>query len=304
MKLLTFAYGDSTRLGAMLEGGRVLDLTQSWQDGQHPDGQPAPIQVLDVIKLGEEALAKIRNMIDIADSSGAQLLDAEAIDILAPIPRPTKNVFCVGRNYRAHIVEGNLARGRAPDDFPKAIELFTKPPTAVVGHRASVSRHARLTKLLDYEIELGIVIGKPGRDISVEDALEHVFGYTIVNDITARDLQTLHGQWFKGKALDGTCPIGPVITVASAISDPDSLDLSLSVNGEIRQSANTSDLLFDIRNVIAEISAGMTLEPGDIIATGTPSGVGMALNPPRSLEPGDVISARIESIGELVTTII
>ena len=157
--------------------------------------------------------------------------------------------------------------------------------------------------MLDYEVELAIVIGREGRDIAVEQAFDHVFGYTIVNDITARDLQVRHGQWFKGKSLDGTCPIGPVVALRSAIPDPNALEIQLSVNGELRQSSNTSDMLFSVAQIISEVSAGMTLEPGDIIATGTPSGVGLAFNPPRSLNVGDVISARIEHIGELTTTI-
>lgn len=304
MKLLTFAQGSSMRLGALIEDAGVIDLTEAWSQQQHPMSDvAAPVQVADIIDMGDRAIEALDVILGQARATGRPFLDAEQLEFLAPIPRPRKNVFCVGRNYRAHIIEGNLARGRPADDFPKALELFTKPPTAVTGHKANVSRHAQHTKLLDYEIELGIVIGKAGRDISVENAYEHVFGYTIVNDITARDLQVLHGQWFKGKSLDGTCPIGPVITLARAISDANALQLELDVNGEVRQSANTSDMLFDIPHIIAAVSQGMTLEPGDIIATGTPSGVAMSLNPPRSLEAGDVVKARIELIGELVTHI-
>jgi 2-keto-4-pentenoate hydratase/2-oxohepta-3-ene-1,7-dioic acid hydratase in catechol pathway len=305
MKLLTFAHADETRLGGMLDDDRVVDLTQAWSAYDHSLSEvQAPSEVFDVICLGEPALEAVRGLMEQAGEEGAFIFSAEDLSILSPIPNPSKNIFCVGRNYRAHIVEGNLARGRAADDFPKALEFFTKSPTTVVGHRASVSRHAAHTRMLDYEVELGIVIGKAGRDIQPEQALDHVFGYTVVNDITARDLQALHGQWFKGKSLDGTCPIGPVVTLKAAIENPNLLNLELDVNGELRQSANTSDMLFDVPNIIAQLSAGMTLEPGDIIATGTPSGVGFAMEPPRSLEPGDVIKARIESIGELVTTIL
>jgi 2-keto-4-pentenoate hydratase/2-oxohepta-3-ene-1,7-dioic acid hydratase in catechol pathway len=304
MKLLTFAHADETRLGGMLDDDRVVDLTQAWSAYDHSlSGAQAPTEVFDVICLGEPALEAVRSLIEQAEKKGAPVLNTQDLSILSPIPNPSKNIFCVGRNYRAHIVEGNLARGRAADDFPKALEFFTKVPTTVVGHQATVSRHAAHTRMLDYEVELGIVIGKAGRDIQPEDALDHVFGYTVVNDITARDLQASHGQWFKGKSLDGTCPIGPVVTLKAAIENPNILNLELDVNGELRQSANTSDMLFDVPNIIAQLSAGMTLEPGDIIATGTPSGVGFAMDPPRSLEPGDVIKARIESIGELITTI-
>jgi 2-keto-4-pentenoate hydratase/2-oxohepta-3-ene-1,7-dioic acid hydratase in catechol pathway len=304
MKLLTFAHADETRLGGMLDDDRVVDLTQAWSAYDHSlSGAQAPTEVFDVICLGEPALEAVRSLMEQAGKKGAPIFNTEDLSILSPIPNPSKNIFCVGRNYRAHIVEGNLARGRAADDFPKALEFFTKVPTTVVGHQATVSRHAAHTRMLDYEVELGIVIGKAGRDIQPENALDHVFGYTVVNDITARDLQALHGQWFKGKSLDGTCPIGPVVTLKAAIENPNILNLELDVNGELRQSANTSDMLFDVPNIIAQLSAGMTLEPGDIIATGTPSGVGFAMDPPRSLEPGDVIKARIESIGELITTI-
>jgi len=304
MKLLTFAHGDQTRLGHAGPDGRVLDLTAAWASCPHPlAGRPAPVDVYDAILLGDALQASLTQIAQAADAGGAARRDMSELTLCAPIPRPRKNIFCVGRNYREHIIEGNLARGRKPDDFPKALELFTKAPTAVVGHAARVSRHAALTELLDYEIELAIVIGRAGRDIAPEQAIDHIFGYTIVNDITARDLQTRHGQWFKGKSLDGTCPIGPVVTLAGAIADPNALDLKLWVNDDLRQSSNTSDMLFNVMQIVSEVSAGMTLEPGDIIATGTPSGVGLGLNPPRSLNVGDVIRARIEHIGELVTTI-
>jgi len=304
MKLLTFLDGEQTRLGCLLNDGQVLNITSAWANCDHPlSGSPAPVDVMDAIRLGENLEAAIQRITEAAGNDNNVLASAASVMFLAPIPRPQKNIFCVGRNYREHIIEGNLARGRAADDFPKAIELFSKPPTTVVGHGAKISRHAGLTELLDYEVELAIVIGRAGRDIQADRAHEYVFGYTIVNDITARDLQVRHGQWFKGKSLDGTTPIGPVVTLRSAIADANALELQLSVNGELRQSSNTSDMLFNVPQIVAEVSAGMTLEPGDIIATGTPSGVGMALNPPRSLNAGDVVSARIEKIGELITTI-
>ncbi|MBW4787012.1 fumarylacetoacetate hydrolase family protein [Alcaligenes faecalis subsp. faecalis] len=304
MKLLTFVDAGETHLGGMLDDDRVVDLTQAWGMYEHPlSARQAPTEVIDAIFMGDEILISLQLLMEQASQAKAPVHAAQDLCFLAPVPNPAKNIFCVGRNYRAHIVEANLARGRAADDFPKALEFFSKPPTTVVGHQALVSRHAAHTKMLDYEVELGIVIGKEGRDIPVEDALDYVFGYTVINDITARDLQALHGQWFKGKSLDGTCPIGPVVALKTSIADPNALDLELEVNGELRQSANTSDMLFDVPNIIAQLSAGMTLEPGDIIATGTPSGVGFAMQPPRSLEPGDVIKARIPAIGELVTTI-
>lgn len=226
------------------------------------------------------------------------------VTVLPPVAVTGRNVFNVGRNYREHIIEGNLANGRPADAFPSAIEFFTKPRTALVGHRGQVLRHGKLTNSLDYEVELAIVIGKSGRDIPAERAHEHVFGYTIVNDVTARDLQRLHGQWFKGKSLDTSCPIGPVVAHASAIANPDALSLSLDLDGGERQSDNTRSMIFNVATVIAQLSAGMTLLPGDVIATGTPKGVGFAQRPPRCLQAGQTMRARIEGIGELVNPIV
>src|SRR5690606_34555956 len=180
---------------------------------------------------------------------------------------------------------------------------FSKPPTAVVGHGAKVRRYAELTDSLDYEVELAIVIGKRGTNIAREDALSHVFGYTIVNDITARNLQQRHGQWLKGKGLDTTCPMGPVVVHRSAIDNANNLDVSLSLNGELRQSDNTSSMIFSVETIIEQLSAGMTLEPGDVIATGTPKGVGFAMTPPSCLAVGDVVSATVQHIGTLTNTI-
>ncbi|NYT84539.1 fumarylacetoacetate hydrolase family protein [Pollutimonas harenae] len=304
MKLLTFSRtGQQSRLGLMLEG-QILDVSSAWNVVEHPlQGSPAPTSVLDVIRAGHSCMDALALLQNAARHRPECCVDADEVTFLPPIPQPPKNVICVGRNYKAHIVESNLARGRAAEDFPKAIELFTKPATTLVGHKQAVSRHAAHTAILDYEIELGVVIGKEGSNIDPADAMKYIFGYTIVNDITARDLQALHGQWFKGKSLDGTCPMGPVVVTKDELLDAGKLDLVLSVNGEVRQSSNTSDLLFDIPQIISQVSAGLTLQAGDIIATGTPSGVGFAMTPPISLESGDLISARIHGIGELLTTI-
>jgi len=294
MKLLTFAADNTPRLGLLDEQGKVLDLTAAWAAGG-----PAPTSVGELIALGDAGLALARE----AAAKAAPAGHADELAILAPIPEPARNVFCVGRNYREHIIEGNLARGRDPNDFPKAVEFFTKPPGTVVGHKAAVQRHAGITDMLDYEVELAIVIGKRGVNIAREQALDHVFGYTIVNDVTARDLQARHGQWFKGKALDTSCPIGPVVVCRQAIADPGRLSLSMHVNGQLRQQANTSSMVFDVAEIIVQLSRGMTLLPGDIIATGTPSGVGLGLTPPVFLQPGDVMLAEIEGIGRLENTV-
>lgn len=279
MKFLTFSVQEQTRLGMLLDDNRVLDLTALLAARPELGLPGAPRNVGDLIALGDAALARLREpgLLDGVDIGALPTLDAVRVQ---PPLAMARNVFCVGRNYREHIIEGNLARGRPANSFPEAIEFFTKAPTAVIGHGGHVKRHAGLTDSLDYEVELAIVIGRAGADIPREKALDHVFGYTIVNDITARDLQARHGQWFKGKSLDTSCPMGPVVVHRSAIPDANRLAVSLSVNGELRQQDNTSDMIFDVATVIAQLSAGMTLLPGDVIATGTPKGVGFALTPP------------------------
>lgn len=303
MKFLNFLQYERPRLGALITDTDVLDLTACWPV------QPAPASVDELIAGGNAAVALAQQAIDaasIALARGDAVATVSFADatVLAPVSLTGRNIFNVGRNYREHIIEGNLANGRPADAFPKAIEFFTKPRTAVVGHRAGVLRHAQLTDSLDYEVELAIVIGKGGRDIPIAQALEHVFGYTILNDVTARDLQRLHGQWFKGKSLDTSCPLGPVVVHASAVADPDNLQLMLDVDGIERQNDNTSSMIFDVATVIAQLSAGMTLLPGDVIATGTPKGVGFAQHPPQCLQVGQTVRARIEGLGELVNTIV
>lgn len=285
--------------------GSALDVTQ-WLG--RPDAELAPQgiahSVLDLLHMPDQGASLIA-VLEALRGPQVQpyVIALPTLTWCAPIPQPRRNVFCVGRNYKEHIIEGNLARGRDLQDFPRAVEFFTKPPSAVTGHLHAVSSHSRSTQMLDYEVELAIVIGKPGINIAQSEALDHVFGYTIINDITARDLQTRHGQWFKGKALDGTCPMGPFVVPKKYIASAEQLSISLSVNGELRQNSNTSDLLFGIAEIIHQLSDGMALEPGDVIATGTPSGVGLGLNPQRFLKAGDVVSAQIESIGELTNTI-
>ena len=228
---------------------------------------------------------------------GACISMAE-LRLLAPLPRPAKNVFCVGRNYLDHIYEGYEAQG-LEIKVPKHIQFFSKPPTTVVGPDAPIEHDQSVTGKLDYEVELGVVIGRAGKNIPPENALSHVFGYTVVNDVTARDLQRAHEQWFKGKGLDSSCPMGPWIVTSDEVAEPENLTLTLSVNGELRQKASTAQMIFKLPAIIAELSRGLTLEPGDIIATGTPSGVGYAMEPPRFLSPGDLVRCEIEGIGVL-----
>ncbi|CAM3756359.1 fumarylacetoacetate hydrolase family protein [Bordetella flabilis] len=280
----------------LLNAETVFDLTSAWL---HEGGSNAPAHVGDLLALGDQGMQQAEALLLTHAGDARFVAPLPDVRLLAPIPRPAKNIFCIGRNYREHIIEGNRARGRDPHDFPKAIEVFTKPPTSVIGPDAVIAAHAHITRELDYEVELGVVIGKGGIDIPAERAMEHVFGYTVINDISARDLQKAHGQWFRGKALDRHCPMGPCIVHKRGIPDPHALSIQLDVNGERRQDSNTSDLLFKIPDIIAQLSRGMTLEAGDIIATGTPSGVGLGLVPPRYLQKGDVVTARIEGLGIL-----
>ncbi len=286
MKFITFSRHGEERPGLWLGDGRIVDLSLV-----------AP-SVLAIIQDGKSSVDAARRMA----ADGAPVISAEGVTLLAPIPHPRKNVFCVGRNYVDHVAEGARAMG-TETKLPIVPQFFTKAPTAVNAPGAPVRLDPGLTKLLDYEVELAVVIGKAGRDIPAERAYEHVFGYTIANDVTARDLQRRHDQWFKGKSLDTTLPLGPWIVDAEEIGDPTTLELSLTVNGEERQRAKASQMIFDIPAIIASLSAGLTLEPGDIIATGTPSGVGFAMDPPQGLKDGDVVVARIDRIGELTSPI-
>lgn len=292
MKFVTFRRGDRTSAGLLLDGDRVLDLSEV-------PGLKAQ-SALDVVLAGEAGVAAAREAAKRANAGNTLALSA--VKLMAPIPQPRKNVFCVGRNYVEHVAEGFRARG-AEVKLPEFPQFFTKPQTAVIGPGDEIPYDATVTQKLDYEVELGVIIGKRGKNIPKDRALAHVFGYTVINDVTARDLQRRHEQWFKGKGIDGSCPMGPHIVHASAIKDAQALDIKLRVNGEQRQSSNTKHMIFDLKAIIESLSLGMTLEPGDVIATGTPSGVGFAMTPPNFLKDGDVVEAEVEGIGILKNTV-
>lgn len=219
-------------------------------------------------------------------------------DLLAPIPRPRKNIICLGLNYREHARESLAAKGQALE-LPEHPVVFTKSVTAVNGPYADVVLDPRVTDQLDWEAEMAVVIGVGGRHIPEERALEHVFGYTVINDLSARDLQFRHKQFFLGKSVDGCCPMGPALVTADEIADPQDLDVRCWVNGQLKQSGNTSQQLFPVARTIAILSRSMTLEPGDVIATGTPEGVGFARRPPEFLRPGDVVECEVSGLGRL-----
>jgi 2-keto-4-pentenoate hydratase/2-oxohepta-3-ene-1,7-dioic acid hydratase in catechol pathway len=311
VRLVTFRRGRGEPKPGALWQEHVLDLTGLAKDlatqrGTVRRGRGGfPRTVLEIVQGGEAIMALTRE----AWEHGQRLVGQTAAEdlaqrrlaypvkrvrLLAPIPSPARNVFCLGRNYADHAAE----RGAAAPDHPV---YFTKPATAVAGPGDDVVHHA-ITKELDYEVELAAVIGTGGRDIVRADALKHVFGYTIINDVTARDLQKRHQQWFKGKSLDTFCPMGPVLVTADELPDPQALAISLRVNGQMRQSSHTSKMIFPVAQCIEVLSQGMTLLPGDIIATGTPEGVGAASG--NFLKAGDRIEAEVEHIGVLSSKVV
>jgi 2-keto-4-pentenoate hydratase/2-oxohepta-3-ene-1,7-dioic acid hydratase in catechol pathway len=222
-----------------------------------------------------------------------------SVRVLAPIPRPRKNVFCVGWNYLEHFEEGKAARPHVTE-LPKHPTFFTKAPTTVNGPYDRIPLHAGVTEKVDWEVELGVVIGRGGINIREADAMKHVYGYTVINDVSAREIQRRHGQqWFKGKSLDGHCPMGPWILTADQVKDWWDLRVVTRVNGVVKQDSNTRHMYFKLPHIIAELSAGLTLEPGDIISTGTPAGVGHARTPPEFLRKGDVLETEVVGVGLL-----
>jgi len=224
------------------------------------------------------------------------------VTLLAPVPRPAKNIMCLGLNYAEHVMEASSASNREAR-LPEHPIVFTKNATSVTGPDATIPFDPAVTEQLDWEVELGVVIGRPGYAIEPREAMDHVLGYTVINDLSARDLQFRHKQFFLGKSFDGACPMGPWIVTADEITDPHDLALCCRVNGETKQSSRTGNMIFDIPAIISTLSRGMTLEAGDIIATGTPDGVGFARTPPQFLRPGDEVVCEIEGIGVLRNTI-
>lgn len=290
MRLVTFRKSGRLELniGALRDGDNaVLDLAAA--DAAFAGGNMAALIAggAAVIARAGEAMAKAPV---VADAT-----------LCAPIPRPAKNIFCVGKNYHEHAKEfaSSGFDATAKEVVPEAPVVFSKPPTSVIGPGEPIPSFLDPTNSTDYEGEIAVVIGKGGRGISKADAYAHVFGYTIVNDVTARTLQHKHRQWILGKGIDGFCPMGPAILTADAAGTPPKLSLSTWVNGELRQRAPVEDLIFDIPTLIEAISAGITLEPGDIIATGTPAGVGLGFQPAKFLKPGDVVRIEVPGIGVL-----
>lgn len=286
MKIARFAHRNAIHLGRVDLAGQRLEVLATETDSRDP-----------MIRLIERDLAG-----DAPRGSG-EFVTLDAVRLLPPIAQPSQNVLCVGKNYVAHAAEftqsgyDGTAKSLA-DPVPEHPIIFSKAPSTMIGAHDTIAPPWALSSEIDYEAELGVIIGRPGRAIARSDALAHVWGYTVINDVTARDLQVRHKQWLLGKSIDTFCPIGPWLVTADEL-DHANIDIACWVNGELRQQANTRDMIFDVPTIIATISASMRLAPGDIIATGTPAGVGIGFKPPKFLCPGDVVRIAIGGIGEI-----
>jgi len=295
MKLITFQTRTlHTRLGALVDNF-AIDLERLGAAA----GVALPDNMLDFIDAAPVSVERTRELL--SKYEGKWPLNVATpvanVRLLAPIPKPRKNIFGIGLNYVEHVAESARTLDTAKE-LPKQPVVFSKPPTSVIGPGDAIEHNALITQQLDWEVELAVIIGSTCRRVSEGDAMSKVFGYTVLNDISARDCRRA-GQWIFSKGQDTFCPMGPYIVTADEVEDPHALDLWLKVNGKIKQSSNTRNMLFKIPALIADISSAITLEPGDIIATGTPSGVGAGMDPQEWLWPGDVVELGVESIGTL-----
>jgi 2-keto-4-pentenoate hydratase/2-oxohepta-3-ene-1,7-dioic acid hydratase in catechol pathway len=286
MRLVTYTDGEGTRPG--LRRG----------DDVHPLG-PAGTSVSDLPLGDADALERL-----LAAAADVPGLPAESVELVAPV-RPSGCVYCVGWNYLDHFAEGQAAGGHSVPEMPSHPTFFFRAPATVVGPRADVPIDPALSEQVDYEAEIAVVIGRGGRNIPEDRAWDHVFGLTLADDVTARDIQRQHGnQWSKGKSIDGSCPLGPEIVTLEELGDLSAIELTSTVNGEIRQRATLDQMAFSIPRILSELSAGLTLRPGDVVLTGTPSGVGYARKPPAFLRAGDEVVVAATGLGELRNRIV
>ncbi|WP_298468581.1 fumarylacetoacetate hydrolase family protein [uncultured Psychrobacillus sp.] len=294
MKLLSYRLNDKIYFGPKVKKEEaVWDVLTIQEELQVLPNFPATI--VQGVSFGMDFIEQIRVLIETAlkeEDPNRFKRSFTEIEWLSPIPRTPKNVMAIGKNYADHAKE----MGGVAEDFV----VFTKAPTTIAADEQTLSVHSEVTSSLDYEGELAIVIGKEGKNIPSKLAYDYVFGYTIANDITARDLQKKHQQFFLGKSLDWSCPMGPYVVTKDEIPNPQDLTIVTKVNDEIRQNGVTSDMIYSVENIICEISKIVTLEPGDVILTGTPAGVGKGFNPPKFLKSGDIVKVSIEGIGTLV----
>ncbi|XKH51614.1 fumarylacetoacetate hydrolase family protein [Chryseomicrobium palamuruense] len=297
MKLLSYRYQQHEKFGPKVKKQEAVWDVQKINEhfGKFTD---FPATLAEGTATGMDFVEQINKLVKLAETSDeADIFKHEFTDIewLSPIPRTPKNIFAIGKNYADHAKE----MGGEAIDFV----VFTKSPTAIVGDEATISLHTDVTSQLDYEGELAIVIGKGGKSIPERMAFDAIFGYTIGNDITARDLQKNHQQYFLGKSLAGSCPLGPYVVTKDELPNPHELTIVTKVNDEIRQNGKTSTMVYSIEQIVSKLSAVVELEPGDIILTGTPAGVGKGFEPPKFLASGDTVKVSVEGIGTLVTHI-
>jgi len=294
MKFIHYLHNGHKSIGVLNEASKIVPL----KDVFMPLGRVVPETLNEYIDMyGDWDIAELKAQIQGIKSD----FDLSDVKILAPIEYPKRNVFCLGKNYMDHAKETKGLPG-GTDDIPQFPIYFAKVAQPAIGHGDVIREYAEYTNKVDYEVELAVIIGKDGIDISKEDAEAHIFGYTIVNDISARNIQRKHGQWFKGKSLETYCPMGPILVHKTEMPLPVELDIQCRINGELRQDSNTRQLIFDIPTIIHDLSKGMYLRKGDIIITGTPAGVGLGFTPFKFLKSGDRIDCWIEGIGTLSNT--
>jgi 2-keto-4-pentenoate hydratase/2-oxohepta-3-ene-1,7-dioic acid hydratase in catechol pathway len=291
MKFMTLENG---YLGAVIDQ-IVVDLGAA--AGELSAALPAET-LLDLVRAPEGAAQDVWTIAHRAKGLGLACRPLAKVAPLAPIPVPQRNIFCLGLNYRAHVKEFGEEK-----ELPDAPIVFTKSTTTVSAPGADIPVHAGVSEAIDYEAELALIIGREGRNIDPADAWDHVFGYTAINDVTARDLQQTHKQWFLGKSLDGFAPMGPLVVHRSAMPAPSEITVRSRVNGELRQDGSFEDLIFDVPSILATLSRGATLLAGDIIATGTPAGVGIGFDPPKFLQPGDEVIVEVTGVGPLINKV-
>jgi len=299
MKLLTYLTSDNEPRAAFVHNNKAVDL----EDFGELTNFPLPDNLLELIDMGIEVIDEIHSLIeDVSENDLNEIsYDLNDIQITAPIPKPRKNIIGIGLNYTEHVAESARTLDTT-GKLPQKPIIFSKPPTTVTGPNTNVLLNTNLTQQLDWEVELAVVIGKKGKYVAKENALDYVFGYTIINDISARDCRR-EGQWIVSKGQDTFAPMGPFLITKDEIENPHNLNLSLKLNGVEKQNSNTQFMLFNINDLIEDLSIVFTLEPGDIIATGTPAGVGAGRNPQEWMKDGDVMECYVEGIGTLINTV-
>lgn len=299
MKLLTYKTQDTEPRLGFLHNNQVIDM----QDFGDISNFPLPNDMLELIGMGFEIIAEITELVaDTPDEFFEEIsYELDEVTFLAPIEKPRKNIIGIGLNYTEHVAESARTLDTT-GKLPTQPIIFSKPPTTVTATNTEVIKNTKLTQQLDYECELAVIISSKGKYVPKSEALDYVFGYTIINDISARDCRR-EGQWIVSKGQDTFAPMGPILVTKDEIENPHNLNLSLKVNGIEKQNSNTKLMLFNINDLIEDLSTVFTLEPGDIIATGTPAGVGAGRNPQEWLHNGDVIEATIEGIGTIINTI-